>query len=113
MPSKKSTKAKRTRRQRGGFYGASGAIIEGSGGPAGMRWGTGAEVPAPAVINTSDEYDGNAEYEVLRGLVAQFPSMGRDELMSKWMGMLNLKRRTSNLIERFEDYLRKAKKELR
>jgi len=48
MPSKKSTKSKKTRRHRGGFYGASGAIIEGSGGPAGMRWGTGAEVPAPA-----------------------------------------------------------------
>jgi len=70
-------------------------------------------VPTPAVIATSDEYDGNAEYEVLRGLVAQFPSMGKEELMSKWMGMLNLKRRTSNLLERFEDYLQKAKKELR
>ena len=71
------------------------------------------DVAAPAVISTSDEYDGNAEYEVLRGLVAQFPNMGKEELMSKWMGMLNLKRRTSNLLERFEDYLRKAKKELR
>ena len=71
------------------------------------------DVVAPAVISTSDEYDGNIEYEVLRGLVAQFPSMGREELMSNWMGMLNLKRRTSNLLERFEEYLRKAKKELR
>ena len=65
------------------------------------------------MISTSDEYDGNAEYEVLRGLVAQFPNMGKEELMSKWMGMLNLKRRTSNLLERFEDYLRKARRELR
>jgi hypothetical protein len=48
MPSKKSMKARKTRRQRGGYYGASGAIIEGSGGPAGMRWGTETEVPAPA-----------------------------------------------------------------
>jgi very-short-patch-repair endonuclease len=71
------------------------------------------EVPSPAVVNTSDEYDGNAEYEVLRGLVAQFPNMGKEELMSKWMGMLNLKRRTSNLLERFEDYVQKAKRELR
>jgi very-short-patch-repair endonuclease len=29
------------------------------------------DVAAPSVISTSDEYDGNAEYEVLRGLVAQ------------------------------------------
>jgi phage gp37-like protein len=65
------------------------------------------------VITTNDEYDGNAEYEVLRGLVAQFPNMAKEELMSKWMGMLNLKRRTSNLVSRFEDYLGKARKELR
>jgi len=71
------------------------------------------DVVTPAVINISDEYDGNAEYEVLRGLVAQFPRMDQQELLSKWMGMLNLKRRTSNLLERFEEYLRKAKKELR
>lgn len=70
-------------------------------------------VPAPSVVNVNDEYDGNAEYEVLRGLVAQFPNMGKEELMSKWMGMLNLKRRTSNLLERFDDYLQKARKELR
>jgi hypothetical protein len=39
--------------------------------------------------------------------------MDKQELLSKWMGMLNLKRRTSNLLERFEDYLQKAKRELR
>ena len=72
-----------------------------------------ADVVAPAVISTSDEYDGNAEYEVLRGLVAQFPRMDKQELLSKWMGMLNLKRRTSNLLERFDDYLQKARRELR
>lgn len=71
------------------------------------------DVVAPVVIATNDEYDGNTEYEVLRGLVAQFPMMGKEELMSKWMGMLNLKRRTSNLLERFDDYLQKARKELR
>ena len=71
------------------------------------------DVVTPVVIATNDEYDGNAEYEVLRGLVAQFPMMGKEELMSKWMGMLNLKRRTSNLLERFDDYLQKARKELR
>ena len=71
------------------------------------------EVVTPSVITTNDEYDGNTEYEVLRGLVAQFPKMSKDELMSKWMGMLNLKRRTSNLLERFEEYLREARKEIR
>ena len=70
-------------------------------------------VPASVVVSTEDEYDGNAEYEVLRGLLAQFPRMGNDELMMKWMGMLNLKRRTSNLLTRFDEYLRKAKKELK
>jgi len=69
--------------------------------------------PAPIQLSEVTEFDGNAEYEVLRGLVAQFPSMGKEELMSKWMGMLNLKRRTSNLLSRFEEYLRRAKKELR
>jgi hypothetical protein len=69
--------------------------------------------PAPIQLSEATEFDGNAEYEVLRGLVAQFPSMGKEELISKWMGMLNLKRRTSNLLSRFEEYLRRAKKELR
>ena len=40
-------------------------------------------------------------------------SMGKEELMSKWMGMLNLKRRTSHLLNRFDDYVRDAKKELK
>jgi very-short-patch-repair endonuclease len=71
------------------------------------------EVVAPSILSTNDEYDGNAEYEVLRGLIAQFPNMGKEELMSKWMGMLNLKRRTSNLLDRFEAYVTKAKKNLR
>jgi very-short-patch-repair endonuclease len=72
-----------------------------------------ANVPAPAAVSTSDDYDGNAEYEVLRGLVAQFPNMGKEELLSKWMGMLNLKRRTSNLLSRFDEYVRLAKKEVK
>ena len=71
------------------------------------------EVVAPTAMTTNDEYDGNVEYEVLRGLVAQFPNMGKEELMSKWMGMLNLKRRTSHLLNRFDDYVRDAKKELK
>ena len=50
---------------------------------------------------------------MLRGLVAQFPNMGKEELLSKWMGMLNLKRRTSNLLSRFDEYVRLAKKEVK
>lgn len=47
MPHKKSSKHKKTkrRRHRGGYYGASGAVVEGGVGPAGMRWTTGGEVP--------------------------------------------------------------------
>jgi len=71
------------------------------------------DVVAPTVMTTNDEHDGNVEYEVIRGLVAQFPNLGKEELMSKWMGMLNLKRRTSNLLNRFDDYVRDAKKELK
>ncbi len=71
------------------------------------------EVGAPDVVPAIGEYDGNVEYEVLRGLLAQFPRLGNDELMAKWMSMLNLKRRTSNLFVRFDDYLRMAKKDLR
>jgi hypothetical protein len=50
MPHKKSLKHKKTkRRHRGGYYGASGAVVEGGVGPAGMRWGSGAEVPTVEV----------------------------------------------------------------
>jgi very-short-patch-repair endonuclease len=70
------------------------------------------EKSAPAPMMLDDVYDGNTEYEVLRGLVAQFPTMYRDELMSKWMGMLNLKRRTSNLLARFDEYMARVKKDL-
>ena len=47
MPIKKSVKRnkKTKRRHRGGYYGASGAVVEGGVGPAGMRWGSGEEVP--------------------------------------------------------------------
>ena len=50
MPHKKTLKHKKTkRRHRGGYYGASGAIIEGGVGPAGMRWSGGQEVPTVEV----------------------------------------------------------------
>ena len=47
MPIKKSVKRnkKTKRRHRGGYYGASGAVVEGGVGPAGMRWTGGEEVP--------------------------------------------------------------------
>ena len=71
------------------------------------------EVPAPVEMPLSESADENAEYEVLRGLLAQFPTMSRDLIMTKWMGMLGLKRRTSMMLDRFEGYYRKARKELR
>lgn len=51
MPIKKSVKRnkKTKRRHRGGYYGASGAVVEGGVGPAGMRWGSGEEVPTVEV----------------------------------------------------------------
>ena len=50
MPHKKSLKHRKTkRRHRGGYYGASGAVVEGGVGPAGMRWSGGQEVPTVAV----------------------------------------------------------------
>lgn len=70
-------------------------------------------VTDPITSTINDEYDGNDEYEVLRGLVAQFPRMTHDELLAKWMGMLNLKRRTAHLLSRFDEYVKLAKKELK
>jgi hypothetical protein len=50
MPHKKTSKHKKTkRRHRGGYYGASGAVVEGGVGPAGMRWSGGQEVPTVEV----------------------------------------------------------------
>jgi hypothetical protein len=50
MPHKKTLKHKKTkRRHRGGYYGASGAVVEGGVGPAGMRWSGGEEVPTVEV----------------------------------------------------------------
>ena len=51
MPIKKSVKRnkKTKRRHRGGYYGASGAVVEGGVGPAGMRWTGGEEVPTVEV----------------------------------------------------------------
>jgi very-short-patch-repair endonuclease len=63
--------------------------------------------------NENTESDGNNEYEVLRGLVAQFPNMAREELLNNWMRVLNLRRRTANMVERFDGYLRRIRKELK
>ena len=51
MPIKKSVKRnkKTKRRHRGGYYGASGAVVEGGVGPAGMKWTGGEEVPTVEV----------------------------------------------------------------
>jgi very-short-patch-repair endonuclease len=70
-----------------------------------------AEVAIPAVDIERDLNENN-EYQVLRGLLAQFPKYSRDELMAKWMTALTLKRRTPNMVERFDIYLRQAKKDI-
>jgi hypothetical protein len=50
MPHKKTSKHRKTkRRHRGGYYGASGAVVQGGVGPAGMKWGSGEEVPTVEV----------------------------------------------------------------
>ena len=63
--------------------------------------------------SSPNNFDGNNEYDVLRGLVAQFPNMSEEELIRKWMRMLGLQRVTSNLYERFKQYLRTINRDLR
>jgi superfamily I DNA and/or RNA helicase/very-short-patch-repair endonuclease len=60
----------------------------------------------------NDDFDGNVEFEVLRGILAQFPRLSDEELLKRWMGMLNLKRRGSNMLLRFEGYLKRARREI-
>lgn len=50
MPHKKTSKHRKTkRRHRGGYYGASGAVVQGGVGPAGMEWSSKQEVPTVEV----------------------------------------------------------------
>lgn len=71
-------------------------------------------VPGAALSSSSpNSFDGNNEYEVLRGLVVQFPNMSEEELIRKWMRILGLQRVTPNLYARFKEYLRTIKRGLR
>ena len=58
------------------------------------------------------EHEGNNEYEVLRGLLAQFPNLLSYELKQKWMLALGLKRNTENVKARFNKYYSAAQKEI-
>lgn len=80
---------------------------------SGAKPSTKAEVPSAFEISRDQQADKGVEYEVLRGLLAQFPTMSRELIMTKWMGMLGLKRRTSMMLDRFDGYYRRARKELR
>jgi very-short-patch-repair endonuclease len=80
---------------------------------SGLKNDVNTEIPASHDIPTTDVSDEGAEYEVLRGLLAQFPKMSRENIIIKWMGMLGLKRRTSMMLERFDSHYRRARKELR
>jgi very-short-patch-repair endonuclease len=61
----------------------------------------------------TEEMMENSEYEVLRGLMAQFPGLLSHELKEKWMSALGLKRRTQNLQDRFAQYYADASKEIK
>ena len=52
--------------------------------------------------------DVNKDYEfsILSSLASSLPNLSKEELLRRWMNQLGLKRRTSNLLERFESYLK-------
>lgn len=62
---------------------------------------------------SKSEFEGNSDYELLRGILAQFPYTPKDDLLTKWMSVLGLKRKTTQLLDRFENYYGQAKKDIR
>ena len=68
--------------------------------------------PSKKVITPNSEFEGNPEYELLRGILAQFPNTSKEDLLSKWMAVLGLKRRGIHMLDRFESYFRQAKKDI-
>jgi len=72
--------------------------------------------PKVALLHDSkskSEFEGNSEYELLRGILAQFPYTTKENLLTKWMLVLGLKRKTTPLLDRFENYYHQAKKDIR
>lgn len=75
----------------------------------------GDEMPAVKAAKVEEESvfgDVNKDYEftILNSLVSSMPNLNHEELLRRWMNQLGLKRRTSNLLERFEGYLREIKR---
>jgi hypothetical protein len=75
----------------------------------------GDEMPAVKAAKVEEESvfgDINKDYEftILNSLVSSMPNLNQEELLRRWMNQLGLKRRTSNLLERFEGYLREIKR---
>ncbi len=69
---------------------------------------------AEALTNSNHEnVENNVEYDVLRGLIAQFPNMLDEELIRNWKRILNLQRVSPKLRARFVEYSRRIKRELR
>lgn len=69
------------------------------------------EVKAPKVEDESFFGDVNKDYEfsILSSLLSSLPNSSKEELLRRWMNQLGLKRRTSNLLERFDSYLQEIK----
>ena len=72
------------------------------------------EMPAVKVANVEEVSvfgDVNKDYEftILSSLVLSMPNLSHEELLRRWMNQLGLKRRTSNLLERFDTYLNQIK----
>jgi very-short-patch-repair endonuclease len=61
----------------------------------------------------TSEYEGNPEYELLRGILAQMPTMPKEDLLTQWMALLGLQRRVTPMLERFENYYEQAKMDIR
>lgn len=59
------------------------------------------------------ELEQDSEFEIVRGLVAQFPYASEKDILSKWMSLIGYKRRTQNLLSRYTKYYYQAKKDIR
>jgi hypothetical protein len=71
---------------------------------------TGDELPSNKDSKIEEESvfgDVNKDYEftILGSLMSSMPNLNKEELLRRWMNQLGLKRRTVNLLERFDSYL--------
>ena len=71
------------------------------------------QVKATTEPTKVSEFEGNTEYELLRGILGQFPYTTKENLLEKWMAVLGLKRKGTAMLERFENYYYQAKKDIR